>query len=142
MSDESRRSIRLARLSHGRYRATNAGGATIDFGTDGQAEFTPVELLLAAISGCSAIDVDFITSKRSEPDRLDVTITADKVRDDGGNHLVDLVMTFDAAFPDTEGGRAASEVLPSAVQRSHDRLCTVSRTVELGTPVQVRIAGY
>jgi len=25
------------------------------------------------------------------------------------------------------------------VQRSHDRLCTVSRTVELGTPVATRI---
>ena len=41
------------------------------------------------------------------------------------------------AFPDDEGGQAAREVLPEAARRSHDRLCTVSRTVEIGTPVEV-----
>jgi putative redox protein len=30
-------------------------------------------------------------------------------------------------------------VLPEAVQRSHDRLCTVGRTVELGTSITPRI---
>jgi uncharacterized OsmC-like protein len=30
-------------------------------------------------------------------------------------------------------------MLPSAIQRSHDRLCTVSRTVEVGSPVTVRL---
>ena len=29
--------------------------------------------------------------------------------------------------------------LPDAVKKSHDRLCTVSRTVELGTPIEDRI---
>jgi putative redox protein len=42
-------------------------------------------------------------------------------------------------FPASEAGDAAREVLPSAVQRSHDRLCTVSRTVELGTPVTIEL---
>ena len=31
-------------------------------------------------------------------------------------------------------------VLPRAVAQSHDRLCTVSRTVQAGTPVENRIA--
>jgi putative redox protein len=30
-------------------------------------------------------------------------------------------------------------VLPLAVQRSHDQLCTVGRTVELGTPIATTI---
>jgi hypothetical protein len=30
--------------------------------------------------------------------------------------------------------------LPDIVRKSHERLCTVSRTVELGTPVRPRIA--
>jgi len=42
-------------------------------------------------------------------------------------------------FPDDEGGDAARALLPEAVNRSHDRLCTVSRTVELGTAVDTRI---
>ena len=37
------------------------------------------------------------------------------------------------------GGDAARAVLPDAVRRSHDRLCTVSRTIELGIPVTSRV---
>jgi uncharacterized OsmC-like protein len=29
-------------------------------------------------------------------------------------------------------------MLPKAIQMSHDRLCTVSRTIELGAPVEMR----
>jgi uncharacterized OsmC-like protein len=32
-------------------------------------------------------------------------------------------------------------VLATAIQRSHDRLCTVSRTVELASPVEVLLDG-
>jgi len=48
-------------------------------------------------------------------------------------------VTFRLKFPDGEGGDAARALLPEAVQRSHDRLCTVSRTVQLGTAVTTRI---
>jgi putative redox protein len=30
-------------------------------------------------------------------------------------------------------------VLPDVVKKSHDRLCTVSRTIEIGTPITTRI---
>ena len=140
MNDETTRSVHLTRLGHGRYAAVNVRGGTIEFSTDREQTFTPVELFLASIAGCSAIDVDFITSKRSEPLRFEVSMTANKVRDEHGNHLVNLAMTFDVAFPDDDGGRAAAAVLPDAMARTHDRLCTVSRTVELGTPVAMSIA--
>jgi len=140
MNDETIRAVRLTRIGHGRYEAVNARGGTIEFSTDREQTFTPVELFLASIAGCSAIDVDLITSKRSEPLRFEVSMTANKVRDDHGNHLVNLTMTFDVAFPDDEGGRAAAAVLPDAITRTHDRLCTVSRTVEIGTPVAMSVA--
>ena len=140
MNDDTTRAIGLTRLGLGRYEAINARGGTVEFSTDREQTFTPVELFLASIAGCSAIDVDFITSKRSEPLRFEVSMTANKVRDDHGNHLVNLSMTFDVAFPDDEGGRAAAEVLPDAITRTHDRLCTVSRTVEIGAPVAMSIA--
>lgn len=135
MNDDTRRAVSLTRLSHGKYRAVNARGGTIEFSTDREQTFTPVELFLASIAGCAAIDVDFITSKRAEPIRFEVSMTGNSVRDEQGNHLVNLAMTFDLAFPDDEGGRAAADVLPDAITRTHDRLCTVSRTVEIGTPV-------
>jgi uncharacterized OsmC-like protein len=30
-------------------------------------------------------------------------------------------------------------MVPSAVQKSHDRLCTVGRTVQLGTPIRTEL---
>jgi uncharacterized OsmC-like protein len=142
MAEDSTRSIRFRRLEKGRYEATNERGGSLVFGSsvDGDDAFTPVELLLAAVAGCTAADVDFIVSKRAEPSRFEVSMTAEKVRDEGGNHLSNLVVRFDVAFADDEQGDAARAVMPAAIQRSHDYLCTVSRTVELGTPVQVVVS--
>lgn len=138
MSEDSARSVALHRLSKGRYRVENARGESITIGSGEDADFTPVELLLAAIGGCSAIDVDFITSKRAEPDEFSVRASGDKIRDDSGNRMGNLALDFTVGFPDGEGGDNARAMLPKAVQQSHDRLCTVSRTVELPSPVTVR----
>ena len=103
-------------------------------------EFTPVELLLVAIAGCTAMDVDAITVKRSRPLRFQVGYSGRSTRNKHGNHVTDIAVDFDVDFPDTEGGRAASDVL-EAIRKSHDRLCTVTRTVELKTPVDSRLRG-
>ena len=133
----SERGIELVRVEKGVYEALNRRGGRLRFSVGDDDSFSPVELLLVAIAGCSAADVDFITAKRAEPESFEVRARAVKVRDDGGNTLRDIRVTFDVRFPDDEGGQAAREVLPEAVRRSHDRLCTVSRAVENGTPVEV-----
>ncbi len=72
-SHDTLRSLDLTRLEKGRYRVTNSRGGSIEIGQGTASElFSPVELLLAAIAGCGAIDVDFITAKRAEPERFDV----------------------------------------------------------------------
>jgi uncharacterized OsmC-like protein len=96
-------------------------------------------LLLAGIGGCTAADVDLLTSRRAEPDTFEIAVDADKVRDEAGNHLADIVVTFRIRFPEGEQGDKARALLPDAVKKSHERLCTVSRTVELGTPIASRI---
>ena len=96
-------------------------------------------MLLVSIGGCTGVDVDLLTSRRAEPDSFEVVVEADKVRDTAGNHLAGLQVTFRIGFPDGEQGDKARELLPDAVRKSHDRLCTVSRTVELGTPIATRI---
>lgn len=136
---DSLRTISVTRTSVGRYSAVNGRGGTLDFGTGGVTDFTPVELLLAAIGGCTAVDVDLFTTRRAEPDSFVVDVSGNKVRDEDGNRMEGLSVTFRVSFPDGEGGDAARALLPAAVQRSHDRLCTVSRTVELGSPVDTRI---
>ncbi len=141
MTEENTRSVELTRLRKARFLARNERGGEMELGEGDDAAFSPVELLLAGIAGCTAIDVDYITAKRAEADSFVVGIEAQKIRDEQGNRLTDIVVRLTVEFPDSEGGTAAREVLPSAVQRSHDRLCTVSRTVEVGTPVAVQIEG-
>ncbi|MFL6133578.1 MAG: OsmC family protein [Nocardioidaceae bacterium] len=140
MTEEKLRDVGITRLRPGQYEATNPRGGKLVFGRgEDDDAFTPVELLLTAIAGCSAIDVDLITSKRAEPTRFEIRMEGQKIRDEHGNRLTDLVLSFDVEFADDDGGHAAAAVLPRAVQQSHDRLCTVSRTVEVGTPVAVRV---
>ena len=136
MTDDTLRSVDIARTGLGRYEVRNVRGGTVPVGSGEDDSFTPVELLLAAIGGCTGIDVDLITSKRAEPDRFTIRVTGDKVRDPaGGSRMTNLRVEFDIAFPDGEGGDAARAALPRAVRMSHDRLCTVSRTVEAGTSI-------
>ena len=134
-TSDSVRSVELTRIGEHRFKATNIRGGVLPIGEGEDPDFTPVELLLAAIAGCTAIDVDYITGKRSEPEAFDVHVEGEKVRDDDGNHLQDLRVRFSVTFPEGEGGDRAREMLPKAIAMSHDRLCTVSRTVELGTPI-------
>ncbi|MET8135105.1 MULTISPECIES: OsmC family protein [unclassified Streptomyces] len=144
MTDNNLRLVTVERTGTGHFTATNARGGTIAFGTgsgtEGEDAFTPVELLLAAIGGCTAADVDVATGRHAEPSRFTVTVTGNKIGDELGNRMTDLAVTFSVAFPDGEPGDRARAILPRAVKTSHDKLCTVSRTVEAGTPVTVTIA--
>lgn len=142
MADATRRptAIQLTRRSHLSYEATNARGGSVIVGDGNDADFTPVELLMAAIAGCTAISVDPITGRRCEPDRFEIDVTADRVKDDDGNRLGDIVATVALMFPETEDGDRARGLLDRAIRMAHDRLCTVSRTIELGTPVTMRRA--
>lgn len=139
MPVDPHRSVTITRTSAGRYTAVNGRGGVLDFGTGDVDDFTPVELFLAAIGGCTAVDVDILTTRRAEPESFVVQVDGEKVRDEGGNRMEELSVTFRVRFPEGEGGDAARALLPDAMQRSHDRLCTVSRTVELGTPVATRV---
>jgi uncharacterized OsmC-like protein len=137
MSEGEERSVHLGRIGLHRFKATNRRGGVLPIGTGEDPDFSPVELLLAAVAGCAALDVDFITGKRADPESCDVQVEADKVRDEQGNHLENVRVVFDLTFPAGEGGDAARGVLQSAIERSRDRICTVSRTVALPTPVEM-----
>jgi putative redox protein len=135
----SPRRVSVERTSPERFTAVNERGGRLPIGRGDGAEFTPTELLLVAIGACTAIDVDILTSRRAEADSFHVAVEANKVRDDDGNRLTDIVVTFRARFPDGAAGDPARAVLPEAVQRSHDRLCVVGRTVERSTPIATRL---
>jgi putative redox protein len=137
MAEDTYRSVRVERVSTGKYVARNARGGTLPIGGD---DFTPVELLLAAIGSCTATDADVVISRRTEPESFTVTVGGDKVQDESGNRMTNLAVTFDVRLPDGPAGDQARTLLARTVKLSHDRLCTVSRTVELGTPVEATVA--
>jgi uncharacterized OsmC-like protein len=139
-TNDSLRYVTLTQIGQDRYKATNRRGGVLPIGSGDDPDFSPVELLLAALAGCASIDVAAITGKRSAPERFDVRAEGDKVRDEQGNHLTNLRVTFDIAFPEGEAGDAARAVLQRSIEQSRDRLCTVSRTVALGTPVEMGTA--
>ena len=140
MADSSvHRTVTVERIAQGVFIVTNSRGGQITFGAGSGADFNPTELLLAAVGGCTAIDVDILTSRRAEPDSFQVRVDAGKVRDTGGNRLTNIEVTFRIVFPAGEDGDQARAILPDAVSKSHDRLCTVGRTVEIGTPITTLI---
>lgn len=134
----SHREIALRRDGLGHYTVTNARGGTLSVGASDD-DFTAVELLLSGIAACTSIDVDYVTTRRAEPESFDVGVGAEKVADEYGNRLDDIVVSFRVRFPDGEAGDAARKLLPDIVRKSHDRLCTVSRTIMIGTDITTRI---
>ena len=135
------RTVTVDRDEAGVLHARNVRGGRLPVGHGDDGHFTPTELLLSAIAACTAADVDALVTRRAEPEAFAVQVEALKVRDDDGNRLTDVTVTFRVAFPDGPDGDAARAVLPDSVRRSHDRLCTVGRTVELATPIRTRIEG-
>ena len=132
------RHVSLWREETGVYTIINARGGTMRIGGSEQ-DFTAVELLLSAIAACSSVDVDYVTGRRAQPDAFDVDVDAEKVGDERGNHLEDIVMTFRVTFPEGDAGDAARRLLPDIVRKSHERLCTVSRTIMLGTDITTKV---
>lgn len=139
MADDALRSVSLTRTGPLTFEATNDRGGRVTMASGSTEDFTPVELLLAAMAGCSAVDIDQLTSRLAEPETFTMSAAGEKVRDEDGNHMGPITITVSVTFPDGADGDAARERLPDAVAMSRDRLCTVSRTVQLPTPVTYRI---
>lgn len=135
ISSESQRWVDLTVMGEGRFKATNRRAGVLPIGSGDDPDFTPVELLLASLAACGAIDLELVTGKRAPFESFLARATGHKVRDENGSHLVQLQVTFDLAFPEGEAGDAAREVVPRTLKQIEDRLCTVGRTVALGEPV-------
>ncbi|WP_166138510.1 OsmC family protein [Nocardioides ochotonae] len=137
--DEStHRSIELARDGDLHFVATNRRGGTLAIGSGEDDDFTPVELLLAGLAACGAIDLESVTAKRAPFSAFAARGEGHKIRDEQGNRMVDLAVTFDVAFPEGEAGDRARAVLERTVEQVQDRLCTVGRTVTVGDRVDYR----
>jgi len=129
------RTVTLTREAEGVFVADNGRGAQVRFGHNSDG-FGSVELLLAAVLGCSSTDVDMVTSRRVEPDHFEVTAVADKASGGAdGAILRDIRLSFDLKFPEGEDGDKARARVGAAIKMAHEKTCTVSRTIENGARV-------
>jgi uncharacterized OsmC-like protein len=116
------------------YVARNERGAEIRFTGGGGDEFTPVELLLAALGGCNIVTVEPLTAQRGHRlAKLAATVEGEKERP---SRLVSVTLTYDVEL--AEGDDAARPVFEKVAERVHERYCTVSRALRDPTPVIVR----
>ena len=78
-----------------------------------------------------------LTSRRAEPDFFQVTVAGTKIKDEQhANRLADIAVTFSLTLPRrTRTATRPARCCRRRLKVSHERLCTVSRTVELGTPI-------
>lgn len=135
--------VTVFRRGEGRYVATNARGGQVRLGNGADDDFTPVELLLAAIGGCSSVDVDTVTSRRDEPEQFEVVVSGARIVDEaGGNRLDPVTLDFAVHFKDTEEGREAASLVERVVKLSRDKECTVARTVSADTQVVFKVDGH
>lgn len=132
--DPNYRAVTVERVGLKHYRATNKNGDTLEFG-QGEGLLTPVELLLAAIAGCSSVDLDVVTSRRSEPEKFEVLSSGIRQDENGAVSLEDIEVSFNVTFPATADGEKAQGMVDRLIKLSAEKDCTVSRTVEHGASV-------
>ena len=128
--------IETARDGFRRWTARNDRGAEVRIAAaddeGAQPSFTPVELLLAAMGGCGGLVVDR-TARTVEHDGLRIVVESMSGPEDEGR-VGRIRVSYEMELP--AGDEQAAEKFARGVQLTHERYCTVSRTVEHGAAVQ------
>ena len=122
--------VTLAWLGDQRYRATNAAGAEIFLDSDRVAGLSPMESLLASVSGCMAIDVVMILEKM----RLDLTSLHVEME---GERVETTPRYFRRVlFRFHIGGKVPKDKVERAIQLSFDKYCSVFHSLRKDLEVE------
>ena len=123
--------IQIERLNNAVHlRATNEDGATLEM--DGSPAvggenkgFRPMQMLLAAMGGCSTIDIVSILKKQRQPVD-DIAITVEGEREPG----VEPSLFRDIRVHFTLKGNLDEDKVRKAVELSMEKYCSVAKTLE------------
>jgi uncharacterized OsmC-like protein len=115
----------------------NERGAEVRIGSDEvEGVFSPGELLQLAVASCTTVTVEDMVVRRSGPDaKVDATVTRDRAP--GTHEFQRLSVTLDVDLGGLDD--AARERVVKALRIAVERECTISRTVQLGAPVDLEI---
>ncbi|MCX2732417.1 OsmC family protein [Saccharopolyspora sp. NFXS83] len=130
--------VEVHRTGEHTFTASNGRGGEVAIGGDGAPDsFTPGELLLAAIAGCSAVTSENLLVRRAGQD-ADIVVHADRDKTaEDPNKFSEVRVRFDVDLGAVEGVDRAK--LLDAVERAIERYCTVSRSVAEGTPITLEL---
>lgn len=126
--------VKIKRLNDAVHmEATNEDGVTLQMdGVDSiggiKAGFRPMEMLLAAVGGCAAIDVVMIlTKQRQNPDDLEIEVKGDRVSVEGAQHSE--FKTIHIHFK-LKGAHLDEAKVARAIDLSLEKYCSVAKVLE------------
>lgn len=130
--------VQVTRTGTRTFEATNPRGAHATIGPQtADGVFTPGELLLAAVAACVGVTADSLVVRRvGEDARFQVHADRTKESDDAHEFAsVHAELDVDMSSLDDDQRQA----MVTAVDRAVEKLCTVSRTLKKGVPVDLTI---
>lgn len=126
--------LRMTAREDGSVVVENQHGASVTVASSGPETLSPVELLLASLGGCAAMDFVALMAKQRRPVApLTVEVTAERADDE--NLLTSARVTY--VMPTD---RATTPQVERARRLVAEETCTVSRTLARGCPIE-HVAG-
>ncbi|MBQ0926515.1 MULTISPECIES: OsmC family protein [Saccharopolyspora] len=128
--------VEVTRTGEHTFTATNSRGAEVAVGRDGApGAFTPGELLLAAVAACSVVTSENLFVRRIGEDAR-LVARADRTKNPEDEHkFAEIQVALEAELDGVEN----RDKLLDAVQRAIEKYCTVSRSVEESTPINLTL---
>ena len=117
------------------FEGHSESGHTVLFDTDAAhtAGPSPMEAVLAALCGCTAVDVvSILQKKRQEFTSLDVSAKAEQAGE-APRVFTHILLTYRV------GGKVSRKAVEDAVALSKDKYCSVSKMLERGTRIDYAI---
>lgn len=126
-----------ARTNPATYVARNDRGAEIQIGMPGaEGSFTPIELLQAAIAGCTALSAEAQFVNRLGND-FDATATVKAQVNAEENRVVDFLAEIEADMSELDP--KMQDKLIASSNRSIAKLCAIKRTLSHGVDGAVEV---
>lgn len=127
--------LRVERAGTRRYVGLSTRGARVEIGSaDVEGVFTPGELLKIALASCTAMASDFTVSRRLGEDyEATVRVAGDADREAERYPRLEETYELDLSGLDP----AMRDRLLDMIRRSVDKACTVGRTLQSGTEVEL-----
>lgn len=123
---DANRRLSLVANEDGTVVVTNRHGTQITVDLHGKLGLTPLEMLLAALGSCSAVDIVELMRKQRDP-VTPLAVDVEGLKDDQRMQWLRVTYHVGAEVDERKFERARS--------KTAEDLCTVSRTLTHGCPV-------